>query len=120
MQKTKIITTLALVAIAINMTYSNFRTAAGNSSAIAIAEEQSRKPLEVEEKVLPVLGQAWVTFDGFGSKLGYMVKDGENLKIVRPNKVLAIETAEWKPRFFSKVNFKGEETYMPIVLEQYK
>jgi len=97
---------VALVIIALNMTYSNFHKPAEKPS------------VELEQKVLPVIGRAWSTFDEFGIS-SFLVKDGDELKLVPYEKAMVGNT-ELQPKFMTMVKFSnGKIAWSPLTVEPF-
>lgn len=98
---------LALVVIALNMTYLNFET---------IPES----PKNVEEKVLPVIGRVSLVFDGLGTTVGFLVKDGENFKIATYDEGSMAANEAFQPKYMAMVKFTdGKIAYQPIVVDTF-
>jgi hypothetical protein len=78
-----------LTVIAGNMTYSNLKQP---------AQEQVK---QMDEKVLPVIGRLSMTFDGRGVDVGFLVRDGETLKIIRVDKGSMMDNKAFKPKYLT-------------------
>ena len=111
-KNSNIIITLALVVIAINMTYSNLRTPA----SIPVKTEQ----VKAEQKVVRVLGRVSSVFDGFGTEVGFLVKDGDKLTIARYDKGSMADLPGYKPQFINVVTYANGQTVLdPITVDQF-
>lgn len=100
---------VTLVVVAANMTYSNFH-------------EGVCEPVKTEEKVLQVLGRVSSVFDGFSASVGFLVKDGENLKIVRYDDDSAVYRDEqYQPRYMHLVKWPNGKTLIdPITVDTFR
>jgi hypothetical protein len=94
---------LASVVIALNMTYSNFHTA------------DQKPPENMEERVLPVVGRAWTTFDGMGATVGFLVKDGENFKIVPYDSGSMADNPAFLPKYVTTVRYANGQTLVHAI-----
>ena len=103
---------VALVVIALNMTWTNF----SNEAKVPQKSESS----VAKEKVLQVVGRTTMTFDGIGATTGFLVKDGENLRIVhydqgshfanplfQPKYLIAMKFAEDKPEVYDSMSVEA-------------
>lgn len=97
---------LASVVIALNMTYSNLH------------KTLQEPPENTGEKVLSVVGRAWTTFDGFGATMGFLVRDGENFKIVPYDSGSMADNPAFLPKYVSTVRYaNGQTVVYPITVD---
>jgi len=102
------VVSIALVVIAINMTYSNFPKT---------AEKQDQG---IEEKVSPVIGRATFTFDGLGASVGFLIKEGDEYKIARYDQGSSAANDGYQPKFLTMVKLtNGKVVYNPLQVEKF-
>jgi hypothetical protein len=89
--------TIALIVIALNMTYS---TIFGQKS-VTQSQSTVTQTAQTEDRVLPVVGRASINFDGLGSSVGFVVRDGENFRIVRYDKGSMMDNESFKPKYLT-------------------
>lgn len=105
---TSAVIALALVVIAANMTYSNIPKTVEKSSA------------SLEEKILPVIGRASITFDGLGVTTGFLVKDGEDLKIARYDAGSMAANENYQPKYLTMIKCSnGQTVYNPLHVDKF-
>lgn len=90
MKKIQAVIAIALSVIALNMTFTNFIKGSGTPEASVR-----------EEKVLPVIGRVTSTFDGFGVEIGFLVKDGQDLKVLRYDKGSIADNPAYQPKYLN-------------------
>ena len=101
---------LALIVIACNMTYSNLRTPV---NVLAKVEQ-----VKAEQKVVRVLGRVNSVFDGMGVEVGFLVKDGDKLAIVRYDQGSMAAQPGYKPEYVNVVTYADGRTDLdPITVE---
>jgi hypothetical protein len=102
------VVSVALVVIAINMTYSNFPKT---------VEKQDQG---IEEKVYPVIGRVTFTLDGFGTSVGFLIKEGDEYKIARYDQGTMAANEGYQPKFLTMVKFgNGKVVYNPLQVEKF-
>lgn len=92
---------IAMVVIALNMTYSNMRSA-----------DPKPAPVTSEEKVLPVVGRVSVAFDGMGADIGFLVQDGPNLQVVRYDEGSMAANRAYQPKLLQVTKFSDGRVMM--------
>jgi hypothetical protein len=103
---------LALVVIAANMTYSNLRA--------PVNAQIKGERVKAEQKVVRVVGRVSSVFDGFGTEVGFLVKDGDKLEIARYDKGSLADQAGWKPQYINVVTYADGQTVLdPITVEPF-
>jgi hypothetical protein len=103
---TSIAISLALIVIAVNMTYSNVTAASPKS------------PANTEGKVLQVIGRAYVTFDGFGANTGFLVKDGDNFRVLHYDEGSVAANEMFQPKYVSVFQTRnGQVSWAPVSVE---
>lgn len=104
-----VVMALALVVIAANMTYSNKHSQ---------APEQPKQ--QIEEKIFPVIGRVTWVFDGVGATAGFLVKDGESLKVVSYDQGSRAADPAYQPKYLSVITFTNGNTVCdPITVEEF-
>ena len=103
---------LALIVIAINMTYSNLHT----PNKVLVKSEQ----VKVEQRVVRVLGRVNSVFDGIGTEVGFLVKDGDKLSIAHYDKGSMADQPGYKPQYVNIVKFANGKTILdPITVDPF-
>lgn len=97
MQKiTNVVIAVALVVIA------------ANSVLTSLKKQPESAPPQTEERVVQVLGRVSSVFDGMGVEIGFLVKDGDDLKIVKTWD-LEGQAKEFKPQYLRVTKMGGGE-----------
>ena len=100
----------ALVAIALNMTYSNLHQQPTQTSALVR-----------EEKVLPVIGRVTTSFDGFGAHVGFLARDGNNLTLVHFDPGSMADNSAFEPKYIVVTTLNNGQTVLdPVTVEQFR
>lgn len=97
---TGIFSAIALAIIAVNMTISNMRQPA------AVVPEPS-KP---EEKVVQVVGRVTSVFDGLGAETGFLVKDGNELRVVPCDPGSLMSQKGFQPEYLTVMKWTNGQT----------
>jgi hypothetical protein len=110
------VATLALVVIAINLTYSNTVTI-GHQAVVS----NTAAPAKAEERVFPVLGRVTVTFDGYGSAVGFAVKDGDSMRVLRYDLGSMAANSGFQPQYaMSTVGADGKTYWSYVLVDKFK
>ena len=102
---------LALIAIAINMTYMTYST----------THKMVSRPSNIgEERIAQVIGRVTLPFDGLGVSLGFLVKDGDNLRIIRYDKGSMADISGFEPKFVRTTMLdNGQTVFDPIIIQPF-
>lgn len=96
----KVVNALAMSVIALNLSYSTLNHTA------------APKPTTAVEKVLPVVGRA---FSGSDATTGFLVKDGNDYKIVRYDSGSVFSNEAFRPTHISEVTLpNGTVSYAAV------
>ena len=103
MKKIQAVIAIALWVIALNMTYSNFNKGPVTSVPVVV---------DSEEKVLPVIGRVSVAFDGLGAEVGFLVQDGQNLKLLPFDQGSLASNPAYQPKYLKVTRFADGHVVM--------
>lgn len=111
-KNSNIIIALALIAIALNMTYTNFRMPV----SVPSIDQQAK----AAQKVVRVIGRATSVFDGLGSEIGFLVMDGDKMTIARYDAGSMASQPGYKPQYINVVTYADGRTELdPITVEPF-
>lgn len=103
MKKIQTVIAIALSVIALNMTYANFSK--GPAKSVPVAADN-------EEKVLPVIGRVSIAFDGLGTEVGFLVQDGQNLKLIPFDQGSLASNPAYQPKYLKVTRFADGHVVM--------
>jgi len=105
---TSAVIAVALIVIAVNMTYSN------------IPKTAEKAPADIEEKVLPVMGRVTFPFDGYGATVGFLVKDGDSYNILRYDEGSMADNDAFQPKYVTYAKFSnGKVAWNPVTVQKF-